>query len=69
MALKKLIKKMFNYLSFKKDLNKSDDGLRLQYWPPLNKKCPDCGKKGYRTTLIEGKSYACKKCDIWWVVQ
>lgn len=29
--------------------------------------CPDCGKKGYQTSLIEGRSYACKKCEIWWV--
>lgn len=31
--------------------------------------CPSCGRKGYKTTLFIGRSYACKnkKCGIWWV--
>lgn len=33
----------------------------------LPNKCPSCGKNGYKTTLVLGKSYACKICKIWWV--
>ena len=28
--------------------------------------CPECGAKGYRTSLTHN-SYACKKCETWWV--
>ena len=28
--------------------------------------CPNCGSKGYKTTLTDN-SYACKKCLTWWV--
>lgn len=30
--------------------------------------CPCCKRKGYPTSLIAGRSFACKnqKCKIWW---
>lgn len=30
-----------------------------------NSVCPNCGAKGYKTTLTNN-SYACKKCETWW---
>ena len=30
-----------------------------------NSVCPNCGKRGYKTDLIDN-SYACKKCLTWW---
>lgn len=61
--------KKFNYFNkpfsfFKK--KETIYNLPAQESPPILH-CYQCGKKGMRTSFIPPRSFACKKCMVWWI--
>ena len=51
------------------NFKKNDNSEIIYSYRKSKKHCPNCGRKGYPTTLIAGKSFACKtvRCSTWWV--
>jgi hypothetical protein len=32
-----------------------------------NDRCFNCGREGKQTSLINGRSYCCRRCNVWWI--